>query len=91
MLVAVFAQSIVNCALEVVFEHACASQLANFLRWLADCQVAGARFAVLYLAISRNSHPFFGRFVGFLFGHNSMISRIFEGEEFNGTPKFVQG
>jgi hypothetical protein len=29
--------------------------------------------------------------VGFLLCHNSMIFRIFEGEEFNGRRKFVQG
>lgn len=91
MLVAIFAQSIMNCSLEVMFENACSSQLANFLRRLANCQVAGARFAVLNLAISCDSHPFLGRFVGFLLCHNSMIFRIFEGEEFNDRQKFVQG
>lgn len=91
MLVAVLAQCIVNCSLEVMFENASSSQLANFLRRLANCQVAGARFAVLYLAVSSDSHPFFGRFVSFLLSHNSMIFRIFEGEEFNDRRKFIQG
>jgi hypothetical protein len=91
MLVAVFAQCIVNRSFEVVFENASSSKLANFLRRLADCQVASARLAVLNLAISSDSHPFFGRFVGFLLCHNSMIFRIFEGEEFNDRRKFIQG
>jgi len=77
--------------LKIRLEDTSASQLSNFLRRFADCQVAGACLSVLDLAVGGNSHPFFGRFVGFLLSHNSMIFRIFEGKEFNDPPNFIQG
>ena len=80
-----------NCSLKIRLEDAGASQLANFLRWFTDRQVASPGFSVLHLAVGGNSHPFFGRFVSFLFRHNSRIFRIFEGNEFNDLPNFVQG
>ncbi len=49
-LVAIPTQSVMNSSLEIRLKNFCSTQLANFLRRLANGQMASARLAVLHLA-----------------------------------------
>ena len=68
-LVAVATQSVLNRALEIRFQHSCATQLSNLLRRFANRQVAGPRLAVLDLAARCESETLLRGLVSLLFGH----------------------
>ncbi len=69
LLVAVAAQRVMNSTLEIGLQDLGATQLANLLCRLADCQMACSRFAVLNLARGSKSKSLFCGFVSLQFGH----------------------
>lgn len=91
ILVAVSPESFLNCLLELRLENLRPSQLANLLGRFADRQVAGSSLAVLGLSVRGKTESLACGLVCFLFCHDCVVLRIFEGPEFNEAPKIVQG